>query len=469
MLDRLDQAVGYFIPRALARDSRTLSRARSFVYVHLFGIPFGLAAVGLICLFEERLSPHNGFFLASVLVFLSYPFLLRRFAILDWLGLLSVVHFTGTLCFNIYHYGGLSSPVLPWAVSVPVVAVFFLNPRYSLASLAVVATGLLSFVVMDAAGVRFPQNLPAEELPTLTWLSILLLLVYVSAMVFAHHRIYMRIQARLGSEIQQHRETERALVEAKDAAEAANQSKSRFLAQMSHELRTPLNAIIGFSEMIRSGVLGSDPARYREYAADINGSGQHLLQLVNEILDLARIEAGRLELSEGWISVPDVVREVNSFARAIARPKRIEVDLFDAGQPVWLYADQLRIKQVLINLISNAIKFTDAGGRVSVHVERARDGGVTFAINDTGVGISEKDKRRVIQPFERGGSIARKGVEGSGLGLPIAIHLTELHGGRLTLNDRPGGGTSVEVWLPAERVRSVPANAAASFGSRGAA
>ena len=233
----------------------------------------------------------------------------------------------------------------------------------------------------------------------------------------------------------------------KTRAEEANQTKSEFLANMSHELRTPLNAIIGFSDVMRNEMLGQLPPRYVEYAADIHRSGQHLLDLINDILNMARIETGKLELDlvpvEASVLVNDVVKTME--------PRAKEADLqFRVNTPALppVLADKRAIKQVLLNIMSNAIKFTQAGGFVTVET-RAEKGGVTIWVHDTGIGIAQSDLARVVKPFERVETSAMgRRRSGVGLGLAVSTALVEMHGGKLVLDSEFGIGTSVCFTLP---------------------
>jgi two-component system, cell cycle sensor histidine kinase PleC len=241
--------------------------------------------------------------------------------------------------------------------------------------------------------------------------------------------------------------------EARLRAEEANLAKSRFLATMSHELRTPLNAILGFSEIMRSEILGSHSnPTYKEYAADINQSGQHLLNLINEILDISRIEAGRYELHEGPIGLADVVEDCHRLMRLRAESKGLKiVDAFETNLPQ-LWADERAIRQICLNLLSNAVKFTPTGGTITLKVGRTGTGGQFLSVKDTGPGIPEHEIPRVLKSFGQG-SLAHQIAEGgTGLGLPITKGLAELHDGAFELKSKLRYGTEVIVSFPRKRV-----------------
>lgn len=243
--------------------------------------------------------------------------------------------------------------------------------------------------------------------------------------------------------------------EARNRAEAANISKSRFLAQMSHELRTPLNAILGFSEVMKSEIFGPHavPA-YKDYSNDIHTSGQHLLGLINEILDLSRIEAGRYELNEEAVPLAAVVEDCHHLMKLRAKNRNITIhEVFEQDLPrVW--ADERALRQICLNLLSNAIKFTPQGGEIWIKVGWTASGGQYFSVKDTGPGIPEDEIPVVLASFGQGSNAIKSAEQGAGLGLPIAKSLVDLHGGTFTLKSKLRVGTEVIVALPPERVMS---------------
>jgi len=231
-------------------------------------------------------------------------------------------------------------------------------------------------------------------------------------------------------------------------AEAANQAKSEFLANMSHELRTPLNAINGFSEIMAAEMFGPlGDRRYKGYAADIHGSGQHLLSLINDILDMAKIEAGKLTLHYEPMALDILCAEAVRLMRGKAQESQLTLTL-DCPEDLHIEADQRGLKQVLLNLISNAVKFTPEGGAVSVTVAPRDADTVRVSVVDTGIGIAAKDLERLAQPFEQVEGQHSKSTQGTGLGLALTKSLIELHGGAMTIESEPGRGTTVWFDLP---------------------
>jgi len=241
--------------------------------------------------------------------------------------------------------------------------------------------------------------------------------------------------------------------EARHAAESANRSKSRFLAVMSHELRTPLNAIIGFSDLMQSEKLGPlQPAKYREYAEDIHVSGQNLLGVINDILDMAKIEDGKMVLFEEPIDLGDQISSATRFVAERARQGHVALDREVAVGLPPLLADQRCVRHILLNLLANAVKFTPGGGRITVRAERTADRGLALAVADTGIGMSPEHIEIALTPFGQVANEYTRRHDGTGLGLPLVKSLAELHGAQFRIESTLGIGTTVSVAFPAERV-----------------
>lgn len=246
---------------------------------------------------------------------------------------------------------------------------------------------------------------------------------------------------------------EARLVAAKQEAEEANRVKTQFLANMSHELRTPLNAILGFSDVIRQQILGTiGTEAYLEYAGDIYASGGHLLRIIDDLLDLSRLEIGDMPFTEERVAVDAVVdASLRLLGDAVAQGRVSLETRIDEGLPD-LVCDQRRVSQVLINLVGNAVKFTPAGGVIRIVAARREDGGLVIAVSDTGVGIAEKDLNRVLMPFEQVQNTMTREHAGAGLGLALCKSLVESHDGTLAVESAPGEGTTVSIIFPAARL-----------------
>jgi signal transduction histidine kinase len=259
------------------------------------------------------------------------------------------------------------------------------------------------------------------------------------------NRMAVQLRQSYGSLEQQVAQRTRELGEAFTQLESASQHKSEFLANMSHELRTPLNAIIGFSEVLLERMFGEINAKQKEYLQDILSSGRHLLSLINDILDISKVEAGRMELEPGPIDLRFVLQNTVSLIRERATRLGISVAM-ELDQSVGaIEADERRVKQILFNLLSNALKFTPAGGRVTLTAARIDDA-VQISVRDTGIGIRGEDQDRIFEEFQQAGP--GKAVEGTGLGLALAKRFVEMHGGRIWLESVVGSGSAFMFTLP---------------------
>ena len=240
-------------------------------------------------------------------------------------------------------------------------------------------------------------------------------------------------------------------------ADKANKAKSEFLANMSHELRTPLNAIIGFSDILKKQLFGNlgDP-RYSEYVTDINDSGNHLLAIINDILDLAKAEAGKLTLQEEDIDIVRCLDDAMRMCRGRAVTAGINLNFANVSESIYAHVDERLIRQIVLNLLTNAIKFTNEGGSVNLNVVADEEQGIVIKVQDNGIGIAPEDIARVIRPFEQVETVLSRSHGGTGLGLPLTSKLTELHGGTFDIQSEVGNGTIVIVRLPAERLRPSP-------------
>ena len=253
------------------------------------------------------------------------------------------------------------------------------------------------------------------------------------------------------SDITELKASERKLIQARSQAEMANRSKSDFLANMSHELRTPLNAIIGFSEIISNELFGPIVnEKYLEYIRDIHNSSLHLLSIINDVLDMSKIEAGKLELSKEALNIQSVISDVVRMMHERAQSRGIELitQLLDEEVDVW--ADERAMKQIFLNLLSNAIKFSKAGGKVYVRVGADQPNLAVVEFEDYGIGMNEEEQERALQPFGQAKPATTRNYGGTGLGLPITKGLVEAHGGKLAIKSRAGSGTIVRVVLPTE-------------------
>ncbi|WP_020591465.1 PAS domain-containing sensor histidine kinase [Kiloniella laminariae] len=253
--------------------------------------------------------------------------------------------------------------------------------------------------------------------------------------------------------VEQHSQQLSLEIERRQQADTASQAKTQFLAKMSHELRTPLNAILGYSEALLSGIGGElENKQHREYISTITKAGQHLLSLINDVLDLSKVESGEEKLQEQDINIAEIMKLSLLRIKPLAENKHISLRITPPTNVQTLRADERRVTQIFTNLLNNAVKFSGPGQKVSFSAAMDKDGGLEFYIRDRGVGIASEDIPNVMRPFHQLGDVFSNPQEGTGLGLPICKTLMELHGGSIEIQSKPGRGTCITARFPAHRI-----------------
>jgi signal transduction histidine kinase len=347
--------------------------------------------------------------------------------------------------------GGVSGPLAPWCLAPLAAAAAFRDPKLlPFAAAASIAGGAVE--VLSTLLLPLPA-LPAAASP---WLSLLSLggaatglgaaLVALQAQVAAERATGQESYAELLELLEARRARENELEALREAAEQQNQAKSRFLANMSHELRTPLNAIMGFSDIMRQRLFGPLSDRYADYAELVHESGAHLLELINDVLDMSKIEAARFELAREMFDAREAFTAALRLMRGQADRAGISLRGVLPTEPLEADADRRALKQIAINLLANALKFTPRGGSVTLTLQAAGDQ-LELVVADTGVGISREDLERLGRPFEQAGDAVQK-AGGSGLGLSLVRAFAQLHGGEMVVESVLGEGTTVIVRLP---------------------
>jgi len=326
----------------------------------------------------------------------------------------------------------------------------FLN---SAAHAYVVTNGPFVLESLLNAAVTEYEDFSRKEIHKLQRLELMMMMVTVLLLLVEAIFIFRPLEQKISEAFQELRANRDELTIEKERAEHANRLKTDLLSNMSHELRTPLNAIIGFAECLRAGVYGPLASASQSESVDcIYNSGAHLLDLVNDILDISAAEAGAIELDDSIIPVNDLIRSSLTFLGPLPDRSGVSLNFSEAGAQFSLKVDERRIRQVLINLLMNAVKFTPQGGHIQVTKIRLGDGRAGFAISDTGIGMTAKEIKIARDRFGQAGDVMTRHHDGTGLGLPLVIKLMERHGGDVGIQSKKGVGTLVTVLFPADRI-----------------
>jgi signal transduction histidine kinase len=441
--------IDWFLPDAAKFDRAEQSLARNFVFTHLFG-PLLSQPIGI---FLYLTDPNPGLACWTIIVctwlFWLLPFVLKLTKRLQLAALLSVELLAFTALFGAFHYGGVSSPFLPWLIISLLLGFFYLHDR----PLLVLGLFALNILTFSAAYMvyGFPTIVPLDKLQKVGWISILAAAVYMSWMA-AYYASITSKRSEIERETERHRETAQRLQAAKEAADEATHLKSIFVAKMSHELRTPLNAVIGYSEMLLESF--EDQGRSESKIADlqrINAAGKHLLALVADVLDMSRIETQSDKFKITSFDVDWLAEDVVSTAQHLVEENGSKLSLTCIGKLGTMQSDPTKLRQVILNLLSNAAKFT-ANGSVTLAVRReAKPGGdwIEFQVRDTGIGIAPEGLARLFQNFGQATAGISGQYGGTGLGLSISQKLCVLMGGSISVTSELGKGSCFIVRLPA--------------------
>ena len=447
--------IDWFIPDSVKSERSELSLARNFVFTHLAGPLLSQA----ISIFLYMSDPDPGFacwtMIVSVWAFWALPFIYKWTKNLEGTAVITVELLAFASLFGAFQYGGVSSPFLPWLI-VSLLLGFFYLARNPFLVVAMFSFNLLTFSAAYFLW-GFPERLSTEDLAPVGWISILSGTIYMSWMAIYSANM-MSMSSEIEREAESHRETAQRLTAAKNMADAANRTKSIFLAKMSHELRTPLNAVIGFSEILLENAEFSGGTESKK--ADlkrINAAGQHLLSLVTDVLDLSKIESDLIELKAEQFRLADAIRGIVASIEPMMAKNNNKLIVRCADDLGIVSTDATKLRQATLNLLSNAAKFTQ-GGVVTLSAYRRKSAAgdwIEIQVHDTGIGISKSELANLFQNFAQANSATSTKYGGTGLGLALSQKLCGLMGGGITVTSEVGRGSTFTIrvlaWMEEDR------------------
>jgi signal transduction histidine kinase len=448
LIATLDRIVDYFIPPAIAADRELRQRAHVFLVSHILG-PF-IGNVVPIALYIVDPSP--GYEVAvlalSITAFWVFPFLLKAGVSYNPLALISIQNLIFCILWSCYFYGGVTSPTLPWVLTIPLLAFFYLgsSPRLRIIFIAMFAVNFALFCVFYVISFSTKNELPIDAMQGLGLVSTCAASIYVAMMALYYAKV-LASQGELEAEMRGHLSTAVKLRAATEEAERAGAAKAEFLAKMSHELRTPLNAVIGYSQILLEDAQDEGDASSVADLQKIHGAGQHLLRLVSEILDLSKIEAGKMELHNEEADLAALIATAVEANSAVAKSRDNEVKLDLAPDLGTVFLDIGKFRNLFTQIYDNAHKFTERG---KVEVQARRNGNeLEISVRDSGIGIGADHMERLFEKFTVVDDASNSKYGGTGLGLALAQKLCVIMGGRIEVESAPGDGSCFTICLPA--------------------
>lgn len=449
----INQTIDWFIPADIGRDREMRKQCRLFLISHLFGPFIGNTVPLALYLFDPTPGPQVVLLAISITGFWVFPFVLRAYGHYNTLALLSIQNLIFCILWSCYFYGGVTSPTLPWVLTIPLLAFFYIgqSPSLRLIVLGMFGANLALFFVLYSTVYQPISHLLFEALQGLGIISTIAASLYVAMMALFYAKA-LASHAELANEAQQHRATALELRRATEEAERAGSAKSDFLAKMSHELRTPLNAVIGYSQILLEDAEEDGDDQSIADLNKIHGAGQHLLKIVNEILDLSKIDAGKMELYNQTTMIEALIADPVASARQAAAERGNAIKLSLAPDIGALTCDIAKVQQALSQILDNANKFTKNGViEVSARVSQSPTGAqLALRVKDTGVGIPAHQLPNLFQQFTVSGDASTTKYGGTGLGLALSRKLCLLMGGDLSVESTLGSGTTLTICVPVQ-------------------
>jgi signal transduction histidine kinase len=446
----LNSLVNYFIPAEIAADRDARNRAHVFLVSHILGPFIGNVVPIALYVFDPAPGYEVAVLAISITAFWIFPFVLRAGVPYNPLALVSIQNLTFCILWSCYFYGGVTSPTLPWVLVIPLLAFFYLGSSKTLRLIVMTmfAANLAIFSSFYLSGYSIKSDLPITAMQGLGLVSTIAASIYVAMMALYYAKIQAS-QTELEGEMRQHMATASALRLATEEAERAGAAKAEFLAKMSHELRTPLNAVIGYSQILLEDAEDEGDSQSIADLNKIHGAGQHLLKLVNEVLDLSKIEAGKMELDLVETDLAGLLGEIVEAATPAATKNGNEIfcAIADLGTAL---CDASKFRNMTGQLLDNAAKFTQ-NGKVEFVAERILEGSddeLVIQIIDTGIGIAPDQITHLFEKFTVADDSSTSKYGGTGLGLALSQKLCRLMGGEISVDSEVGKGSRFTIRMP---------------------
>jgi signal transduction histidine kinase len=451
-LARLNDLVDWFLPPEIAADREVRKQARMFLYSHLFGPFIGNTVPLAFYLLSPKPGADVAILAASISAFWIYPFVLRATGRYNVLTVVSVENLIFSILWSCYFHGGVISPTLPWTLTIPLLAFFYIGPsaRMRTIILSQLAINLVIFYYLYQNTSPPSGGMSAAATQALGLVSTIAASLYVTMMALFYANA-LASQVELEGEMRQHQITASALRQATEDAKRASAAKSEFVAKMSHELRTPLNAVIGYSEMLLEDAIDGRDDSVVSDLKRIHEAGHHLLKLVNEVLDLSKIDAGKMEVFNEFADCGSLLQKAAQTYRRAAQNAEIELRVEAEAKIGVIYSDVMKLNQTIGELLDNAIKHT-RGGTITLAASRARrpqGDEIAISVRDTGPGIAKERFESLFEQFSAAGDVSSTKYGGANLGLSLSKKLCNLLQGDITVESELGKGSCFTIRIPA--------------------